>query len=90
MKWLQKKNYNLNLTLSITIKIKTIMKYYIAKVKVVTTDDKGRQKKIVEQYCVHAVSVTDAEAKVHEEFKNDGLEFEVTHVNETKIIKVIS
>jgi hypothetical protein len=43
-----------------------------------------------EQYCVHAVSVTDAEAKVHEEFKNDGLEFEVTHVNETKIIKVIS
>jgi len=26
---------------------------------------------------------------VHEEFKNDGLEFEVTHVNETKIIKVI-
>jgi|TARA_B110000908_G_scaffold51305_1_gene62590 hypothetical protein len=66
------------------------MKYYIAKVKVVTTDDKGRQKKMQEQYCVHAVSVTDAEAKVHEEFKNDGLEFEVTHVNETKIIKVIS
>ena len=56
----------------------------------ITTDDKGRQKKMVEQYCVHAVSVTDAEAKVHEEFKNDGLEFEVTHVNETKIIKVIS
>jgi len=45
------------------------MKYYIAKVKVVTTDDKGRQKKMQEQYCVHAVSVTDAEAKVHEEFK---------------------
>ena len=66
------------------------MKYYIAKVKVVTTDDKGRQKKMQEQYCIHAVSVTDAETKVHEEFKNDGLEFEVTHVNETKIIKVIS
>lgn len=66
------------------------MKYYIAKVKVITTDDKGRQKKTTEQYCVHAVSVTDAETKVHEEFKNDGLEFEVTSVLETKIIKVIS
>ena len=48
------------------------MKYYIAKVKVVTTDDKGRQKKMVEQYCVNAVSVTDAEAKVHEEFETEG------------------
>ena len=66
------------------------MKYYIAKVKVVMTDDKGRQKNISEQYCVHAVSVTDAETKVHEEFKNDGLTFEVTSVNETRIIKVIS
>ena len=65
------------------------MKYYIAKVKVVMTDDKGRQKNISEQYCVNAVSVTDAETKVHEEFKNDGLEFEVTSVNETRIIKVI-
>ena len=65
------------------------MKYYIAKVKVVMTDDKGRQKNISEQYCVNAVSVTDAEAKVHNEFKNDGLEFEVTSVNETRIIKVI-
>ena len=65
------------------------MKYYIAKVKVVMTDDKGRQKKVTEQYCVNAVYVTDAEAKVHEEFKNDGLEFEVTSVLETKLIKVI-
>ena len=65
------------------------MKYYIAKVKVVMTDDKGRQKKVTEQYCVNAVSVTDAEAKVHEEFKNDGLEFEVTSVLEKKLIKVI-
>lgn len=66
------------------------MKYYIAKVKVVMTDDKGRQKKNIEQYCVHAVSVTDAETKVHAEFANDGLEFEVTSVIETKILKVIA
>jgi|TARA_Y100000287_G_scaffold185586_2_gene189257 hypothetical protein len=65
------------------------MKYYIAKVKVISTDDKGRQKKNIEQYLVHAVSVTDAETKVHEEFKNDSVEFEVGSVIETKIIKVI-
>ena len=28
------------------------MKYYIAKVKVISTDDKGRQKKNIEQYLV--------------------------------------
>ena len=66
------------------------MKYYKAKVKVITQDDKGRQKKNVEEYLVNAVSVTDAETKVHEEFKNDSVEFEVTSVLETKIIKVIS
>jgi hypothetical protein len=66
------------------------MKYYKAKVKVITQDDKGRQKKNVEEYLVNAVSVTDAETKVHEEFKNDSVEFEVTSVLETRIIKVIS
>lgn len=66
------------------------MKYYIAKVKVVMTDDKGRQKKNIEQYCVHAVSVTDAETKVHVEFENAGVEFEVSSVIETKILKVIN
>ena len=66
------------------------MKYYKAKVKVITQDDKGRQKKNIEQYLVNAVSVTDAETKVHEEFKNDSVEFEVTSVLETRIIKVIS
>ena len=45
-------------------------------------------KKNIEQYLVHAVSVTD-ETKVHEEFKNDSVEFEVGSVIETKIIKVI-
>ena len=65
------------------------MKYYKAKVKVITQDDKGRQKKNVEEYLVNAVSVTDAETKVHEELKNDSVEFEVTSVLETRIIKVI-
>jgi hypothetical protein len=66
------------------------MSYYVAKVKVVINGDNGKQKKNVEQYLVNAVSVTDAESKIHEEFKNDSLDFEVTSVVETKIIKVIN
>ena len=66
------------------------MAYYITKVKIITADDKGRQKKSVEQYLVKAVSVTDAETKIHEEFKNDSLDFEVTAVVEIKIVKVIN
>lgn len=64
------------------------MSYYVVKVKVNQEDAKGRIKKLTEQYMVHAVSVTDAEAKVVAEF---GLitEFEVSSVIETKIIKVI-
>lgn len=65
------------------------MSYYAVKVKVVLTDDKGRNKKVTEQYLVDGVSVTDAETKIHEEFKNSGLTFEVSSVTETKFINVI-
>lgn len=65
------------------------MNYYVAKVKVHHEDDKGRVKKITEQYLVNAVSVTDAEAKVVGDFEGSNLEYEVTSVSETKIIKVI-
>ena len=65
------------------------MAYYIAKVNVHNEDDKGRVKKVVEQYLVDAVSVTDAEVKVFGEFDGSNLEFEVTAVVETKIVKVI-
>ena len=40
------------------------MAYYIVKVKVHHEDDKGKVKKVTEQYLVDAVSVTDAEVKV--------------------------
>ena len=40
-------------------------------------------------YAVDAVSVTDAEVKVFGEFDGSNLEFEVTAVVETKIVKVI-
>jgi hypothetical protein len=65
------------------------MAYYIAKVKVHHEDDKGKIKKVTEQYLVNAVSVTDAEVKVVEEFDGSNLEFEVTAVIETKLVKVI-
>jgi len=65
------------------------MGYYIAKVKVHHEDDKGRVKKITEQYLVSAVSVTDAEAKVVADFEGSNLEYEVTAVMETKIVSVI-
>jgi hypothetical protein len=67
------------------------MTYYVAKVKVVTEDGNGKQKKNTEQYLVQAVSVTDAEAKIHEEFQNyQSVDFEVSAVSETKILKVIT
>ena len=65
------------------------MAFYIAKVKVHHEDDKGRVKKITEQYLVNAVSVTDAEAKVVADFEGSNLEYEVTAVMETKIVSVI-
>jgi len=65
------------------------MAYYIAKVKVHHEDDKGRVKKVTEQYIVDAVSVTDAEAKVVTEFEGSNLQYEVNAVIETKVIKVI-
>jgi len=65
------------------------MAFYIAKVKVHHEDDKGRVKKITEQYLVNAVSVTDAEAKVVADFEGSNLEYEVTAVVETKIVSVI-
>ena len=65
------------------------MSYYIAKVKVLHEDDNGRIKKTTETYLVDAVSVTDAEVKVVKDFEGINLEYEVSAVSETKIIKVI-
>lgn len=59
-------------------------KFYQARVKVQSTDDKTR----TETYLAHAVSVTDAEAKVTEHLS--GETFQVVSVTETKILEVIS
>lgn len=68
------------------------MSYYTAKVQLVDTVDtpKGpKEKKSTETYLVEALSVTEAEAKVIEDFKGYTFDFEVKSVTSSKIIKII-
>lgn len=68
------------------------MSYYTAKVQMVDTIDtpKGtKEKKTTETYLVEALSVTEAEAKVIEDFKGYTFDFEVKSVTSSKIIKII-
>jgi hypothetical protein len=64
----------------------------MAKVQLVDTIDtpKGvKEKRITETYLVEALSVTEAEAKVIEDFKGYTMDFEVKSVSASKIIKII-
>jgi hypothetical protein len=68
------------------------MSYYTAKVQLVDSIDtpKGtKEKRITETYLVEALSVTEAEAKVIEDFKGYSFDFEVKSVSANKIIKII-
>lgn len=68
--------------------------YYVVKVcwidSIPTKNGGHKDKKVKESYLVNAVSVTDAEAKVIDEFKGTVFDFEVTSVTESKIAKVIN
>jgi hypothetical protein len=64
----------------------------MAKVQLVDTIDtpKGvKEKRITETYLVEALSVTEAESKVIEDFKGYTMDFEVKSVSASKIIKII-
>ena len=63
--------------------------FYNTKVQIIVTDDKGKDKKITEQYLVSAVSVTDAEAITTKYFESTSSDFKVVSVTETKIIDVL-
>ena len=64
--------------------------YYIAKVKFETTDERtGRAKKLYEQYLVEAESISDAEEKLKEKFKDALADFSVVSVQESKIMGII-
>tara|TARA_B100001094_G_C17701572_1_gene562946 strand:- start:157 stop:354 length:198 start_codon:yes stop_codon:yes gene_type:complete len=62
--------------------------YYLARVKVATDNGKKVTWK-KEAYLVSAVSVTDAEVKVNQEFANDSIDFEVVEVKKSDVIKVL-
>ena len=68
------------------------MSYYTAKVQMTDSIDtpKGlKEKKVTETYLVEALSVTEAEAKVIEDFKGYTMDFEVKSVSASRIIKII-
>ncbi len=68
------------------------MSYYTAKVQLIESVDtpKGtKEKRVTETYLVEALSVTEAEAKVIEDFKGYNFDFEVKSVSANKIIKII-
>jgi len=66
------------------------MKYWQTKVKVQHEDESGKLKTTTETYLVDALSPTDAETKIHKDFEGENLEFKVSDVKETKILKVIN
>jgi hypothetical protein len=68
------------------------MSYYTAKVQLTQEFDtpKGtKEKKVTETYLVEALSVTEAEAKVVQDFQGCTFDFEVKSVNASKIVKIL-
>ena len=64
--------------------------YYIAKVKFETIDDRtGRPRKTHEQYVVDSETVSDAENKLKERFKDSIADFSVVSVQESKIMGIL-
>jgi len=66
------------------------MGYYMVKVALKDIEDlpngKTREKKWSEYYLCEAVSVTDAEVIMTEEFKGSVIEFEIKSVSESGIV----
>lgn len=64
--------------------------YYIAKIKFETFDEKtGRVRKTYEQYLVEANSVSEAEEKMKNKFKDSIADSAVVSVQESKFMGVI-
>jgi len=65
------------------------MNYYQAQVKFETEQDNGRIQKIKENYIVEANSVSDAEDKLKEKFKDSMADFSVVSVKEANIMGIV-
>lgn len=63
--------------------------YYKAKVREKIEDDKGKIKKSTAEYLVDAVSVTDVEVQITQEYNGVNFEWELLSVAETKICKIL-
>ena len=63
--------------------------YYNAKVREKIEDDKGKIKKSTAVYLVDAVSVTDVEVQITQEYNGVNFEWELLSVAETKICKIL-
>ena len=68
--------------------------YYLANVKF-TTEEMTKKGQVVEKatktdFLVEAVSVTDAETKVHKHLEGTMMDFEVTSVKQTKVEAVLN
>jgi len=66
------------------------MSYYTAKVAISFESDNGKIKTKNELYLVDAESVTEVEAKMYKDFESYKGDWEVTGVNETKIVKIVT
>jgi len=64
------------------------MNYWQVTVQLEHENDRGRIQRVKELYLVDAVSATDAEAKIYQEFTGES-NFSVIGVNQSKILKVI-
>jgi hypothetical protein len=64
-------------------------KYWQVKVKVKTESDSGKVKMVTETYLVQGFSPTDVEKKLMVDFEGENLDFKVSDVKETKILKII-
>lgn len=63
--------------------------FYLCKIQFEIEVEPGKIKKQTRTYVVSAVSVTDAEAKIHDMLKHATEPFEVKTVSATKIEEVI-
>ena len=60
------------------------------RIEVEPENDRGKTKFVKEDYLINAETVTDAETKMHEYFRDSSFKFEVSKVVETRIVEYIN
>jgi len=66
------------------------MTYFLVKVEKKMEDERnGKIKKVVEQFLVNAVNVTDVEKQIYKEYEGYPGDWAIHSVTATKIIKII-